>query len=265
MGWKLVRHAISMVLNNLGDALRASVVPFAIVLLVGLIFPIPSLDMSDPMSADPDVVARFMMENGGRIALASFVTAIVSVFVFSWVAVTWHRFILLEETPGAVPAVSDRPIFGYIWKSILAGLLVGVAAIPVMLVAFPIMGIFTDPAALGNGFSLSALVVLLLAGSVLSFVWLRIAIVLPATAIGKTMSFGEGWSATARLAGPIFVAGIIIVLFNLVVGQVLGMLFAQGSVLWTVVNVLLQWFTLMVGASMLTTLYGHVVEGRDLV
>ena len=55
-------------------------------------------------------------------------------FVTSWVAVAWHRFILLEEPAGLLPGISGRPIWSYLRKSIMLGLLIVLIAIPVMFI-----------------------------------------------------------------------------------------------------------------------------------
>jgi len=122
-----------------------------------------------------------------------------------------------------------------------------------------------DPVTGQPELSTSAYLVLFVAGSVMSFLWLRLAVSLPAVAIGKTMGIKEAWGATAPLAMAIFGVAVILVAFNLLVGAAMGQIFASGSYVGLVVNLLVQWFTLMVGVSILTTIYGHVVEGRDLV
>lgn len=265
MSWTLIRHAIAMVMSNMSDALKASVVPFALVLIIGVIFPVPTFPVADIEAVDPSELMAWSQEHAVEVAFITLFTALVSVFAFSWVAVVWHRFILLEEYPNAVPAVNGLPIFTYIWRSFVLGLILMIAAIPVMMLAFPLIGILGGSSASPEQFSVSFLVVMFLVGSVMSFVWLRLAIVLPGVAIGAAMTFKQGWAETAPLAGAIFGAGVIIVAFNLIVGALLGPLFGEGTIVGLVVGLAVQWFTLMVGASMLTTLYGHLIEGRDLV
>jgi hypothetical protein len=60
-----------------------------------------------------------------------------------------------------------------------------------------------------------------------------------------------------------------VVLLSVIGAMLLGLpnmfLFAPGSVPGLIWQVVTQWVTVMVGASILTTLYGHYVEGRPLV
>jgi hypothetical protein len=181
----------------------------------------------------------------------------VLIVVFSWVAVTWHRFILLEEYPGPVPSLTGKPIGSYIWASIKLAIILILAAIPILLiVGLPMASLVAISPLAGS------LVGTLLVGGVLGYLWLRIALILPAAAIGETLTIGESWSATARVSGAIFGVAILVMVVNLIVN--LPSLLIGGGVASLVLSLIGQWFTAMLGVSILTTLYGHLVEGRDL-
>lgn len=268
MGWNLVRHAFSMVFGNLGDALKASGVPFGLLIGVVLVFLWTNLGGFvgfEALASSPEAAGRMLSQNFGTFLLSGLIILALYFFVFAWVAVTWHRFILLEEYPATVPAISDRPIVPYIGKSLILGLILMAIGIPVFFLAGALIAIFVDPATMAaGGFSLPALIIGIAAGAVMMWFWFRLAITLPATAIGKSMTLGEGWAATARIAGPIFVAVLILIAINVVVGEIVGAVFGPTGTISAVVQIIVQWISLMVGASMLTTLYGHLVEGRDL-
>ena len=268
MGWNLVRHAFSMVFGNLNDALKASAVPFGILIAVVLIFIWTNLGGFvglEALATSPEAAGQMLSQNAGTFVLSGIVMIALYVFVFSWVAVTWHRFILLEEYPDTVPAVADRPIMAYIGKSIILGLILIAIGIPIFFVAGALIALFVDPATIAaGGFSLPTLIIGIAAGAAMMWFWFRFAVVLPGTAIGKSMTLGEGWAATARIAGPIFVAVLIMIAINFVVGELVGAVFGATGALSAIVQIIVQWISLMVGASMLTTLYGHLVEGRDL-
>ena len=269
MGWKLVRHAFSMVFGNMGDALKASIVPFGIltaVLLLMLWTNLGGFVGMDALMSNPERAGRMMSQNVGVWMLSAIIGVALYIFVFAWVAVTWHRFILLEEYPATVPAVADRPILPYIGKSLILGLIFIAAAIPVLFVSGAVMAIFVDPSEMAMGrFSIPATIIGIASAAALGWVWFRFAVVLPGTAIGKPMTIGEGWAATARIASPLFMAVLIMVAINIVVAELLGATFGDANTLSTIVQIIVQWISLMVGVSMLTTIYGHVVEGRELI
>ncbi|RYG91344.1 hypothetical protein EU803_09635 [Loktanella sp. IMCC34160] len=253
-----------MVFGNLSDAIKASLVPIlvavAAVLIAVLVFDMPLSMMSG--AGGP---GQMMMEPPASAYLGLLLLLVVYLFVFGWIAVTWHRYVLLEEYPASVPAIGGRPIWPYIGKSILIGLIVVVIAIPL----FFIVGLLGAGVMMGGGGMGGAMVVGTIIGlgigAVLTWLWFRFAIVLPGTAIGKPMKAGEGWNATKALSGTIFQASLIIVGINIVASLVVGVVSAGVPILGAILNLGVTWVTLMVGASLLTTLYGHIVEGRPLI
>src|SRR5690606_21125980 len=119
--------------RNLTDALKVSVGPYLLGLVVAALAMMalggsPARWLSgaaDPAAGDPMAAA------GQSVALL--VAMLVMLFISSWVAVAWHRFVLLEEYPGLLPALSGRPVWPYIVKAIKLALLLIVIAIPVMI------------------------------------------------------------------------------------------------------------------------------------
>jgi len=256
MGWDLVRHSFVLLFNNFGDALKVSVGPFLI--LIALVFAVTAMfgvsfgqlvpGMGDPTQVSP--------EAAGGVFLAVLVVLVATLFVFSWVAVSWHRYVLLEEYPGLLPALSGRPIGAYIGRSLLLALILILLALPVGI----ILGIFA-------GLMLSSMVAFVIINAVLGtlfgWVWLRLAIVLPGTALGKPIPIGEAWRTSGRMSGAIMQAAFILVVLNLLTGLVFGTALG-GNIIGDILNLIVTWVTMMVGISMLTTLYGHLIEGRAL-
>jgi hypothetical protein len=177
--------------------------------------------------------------------------------------VSWHRFILLEEYSGLLPSLAGRPIGAYVWRSILLGLVMVLLAIPLSIVAGLVIAPFMS---LGvNGVLIGGVLVGIILGTILGWLWLRLAVVLPATAVGKSMKMGESWSATAKLSGKIFGVILILTLLNGAATAVISLIGVQLSLVAQALNIIVTWVQLMIGVSVLTTLYGHLVEGRDLV
>lgn len=253
MGWKIVAHGLSLLFRNPGEALRVSVGPLVIAaLLVWLAFRVTGA--SPQMLLYGLAVGRL----APQAAVAISIVLVVVLFSTAWVAVAWHRFILLEEYPGLLPALPGGRIAAYAGRSILLAILMVVVMFPVWAIAGQIVmlsGLGGVPGAgLVLGFALDTL---------FTFLWLRIAIVLPATALGRPYSLSRGWNDGARLSGEVLRAAAIVVALNLVATRALALLpLGAGPAL--VAQALLTWITLMAGSSLLTTLYGHLAEGRRL-
>lgn len=248
MALQLVKHAFWMIFNNLNEALRASAVPLLILLalnIVGGAFFAVTVDPAMPMTNSGDMLSSLLI---------GLLLIVVTVFVFGWVAVTWHRFILREEYPGVIPVIADRPIWPYIWKSFLIGLIIALCLIPIMMVLTPIISTMGFGGILVAGF---------VAGLVLSYIWLRFAIVLPGTAVGAPLGIGKGWGITKPLSGSIFGVAVILGLINTVLTLVTTPI-AGIPIIGFLISSAGTWLTIMLGLSILTTLYGHLVEGRDL-
>lgn len=261
MGGQIVVHAFRLVFRNLSDALKVSVGPYLIGLVVAALA-MMALGGSPAawLSGNVDMMAGDPMAAAG-LGFASLVAMLVMLFISSWVAVAWHRFVLLEEYPGVLPALAGRPVWPYIGKAVRLALILIVVAIPVMIVITlalaPLMG---DP---GAGTGVIATIIAVVIGTLFSWLSIRLGLVLPAVAVGKQMTFRESWTATAALSFAILTAILILVVLNVVVSGVLGLLF-RGSVVFGILDLVVGWVSVMVGLSILTTIYGHAVEGRPI-
>ncbi len=261
MAWNIVRHAFAMVFNNFGQALRATVGPGLLLMAAWLLFFVLTglrLDIVDG-NTDPATIP----DGISRLSLLLILPLLAfSFFVMGWIAVAWHRFILLEEYSGILPASTGRPIWGYIGKSLLLGLVLGLAAIPLSmvigLVTLPFLSAGAGPSVIV--FAISGLLI----GTVIGILWFRTAICLPAKAVGKNMTFREAWTYTREIKGKIVGVTVIIVGLNICAGLVLEIVFSGVPVMSLVAELAINWVSMMVGISVLTTIYGHVVEGRPL-
>lgn len=256
MAWNIVRHAFVIVFGNFQTALRASLVPFAILMGVLLIF---STLFGLPLYQD--ALAGPSAEQSIQFVFLSFLSIPLYLFIFAWVAVTWHRYILLEDYPSTVPAVANRPIWAYVARTLMLMLQMVVVMIPVIIVVTLISG--GDPTAMRAdtimGFLMNVLI-----GAVFTFFWFRVGVSLPAVAVEKPMDSREAWAATNPVWQTIFGAAVIMVMLNLIVSLAFSMLFTGIPLISYLLSIVIQWVTMMVGVSVLTTLYGHVIEGRPL-
>lgn len=238
--WKILSHALRQVFGNFGAAVRVSLLPFVAVAVVSVIF---GAGVVMTMTNNPNSAP------GAGMVVSGLAMALVYVAVFCTIAVNWHRYVLLNEPVGWIPAVRPDLILVYFGTSLAIWLgfsvVVGLGAMILSSAGTPGVVI----AVLAVVFALSQL-------------W-RISAALPGVALGESGCVGKSITATNGETGTLIVMTLIYLLGSVVAGLVAG-LFALIPVLGFLVNLAFQWLTMMVALSVLTTLYGHYVEGREL-
>ena len=272
MSFTMAAHAVRMLWLNRADALRLTLVPYIVVQAITLGIPLLFLGTIDPaaglndflvISDDAGAQNVQMPENLGSFAFVQLLAAVGSLIAGAWLAVVWHRFVLLEEYPaGYVPDFNAGLVLAYVWRMILiaiAMLFVGLAGG----VAVGVFAALAAPLAVVGG---AALVVLLL------WVSIRLSVVLPSAAIGTKMGFGEAWSKTEETQWSLLGATVLVAIFSMLVfvpALLLSLVFVgvdgtSVSPMQIVINVVFGWIATMLTVSLATTLYGVAVEGRQL-
>ncbi|MEM9317659.1 MAG: hypothetical protein AAGA70_01475 [Pseudomonadota bacterium] len=256
-GIKLFRHVVDQVFGNLGAAARISVVPALIIAAVSFWAfgslstagpTIMSLEEADVLAGlDADTMAAIMAA-----ALRGLVVALVGAVLFGWLAVAWHRYVLTEEMGGLVPMFSPARVFGYLGWSILIGLVLFLVMIPILLV-------FGGLATISFGF---ALLLGVGVNILLSWMFVRCALVLPARAIDQPLNIQQSWQATKDVSGEILVPIVgFAVIFALIVQS---MDLFPANLVTTLLSAAVYWIQMLVNLALLTTLYGNRIEGRAL-
>jgi len=98
--WAILSHSIKMVVNNFGVALRMSTPLIGAMVLSLILFGQEVFGGSTYYSMEIDPL--YDPVNEVNVGLATLIQAIAAL----WVAVAWHRYILLEEKPdGLLPAL----------------------------------------------------------------------------------------------------------------------------------------------------------------
>ncbi len=252
-GWKLFKHALRMVVGNWRDAIRIFWMPC---LLIGLIFvwvlrtisPIIAASISDVSGSAAEPVA-------GSFAM-SFLLMLLAFFIIGWGIVAWHRYILLEERPsGVVPPLRLDRIMAYFGRLILLGLACAICGLPLMMLGTAVVG--PNPIA----GTLFVMFVISVAISVLMYRWIAI---LPAAALGKPLTFGEAFAATSGATGAILVLMLIVWVVSFGGQYVVDLLQSVSPVASGVFDILFTSILGLVNISILTTFYGHYVEGRSI-
>lgn len=248
LGLELFTHAFKMLFHDLWATARLSLLPYLLLMLVGvggLILYLVTVgepaDLANPKNWDAGLVVA-------GLSLLVFV-----VIFFSWMAVAWHRYVLLEERPQTLlPNLNGQYVKAYFWVACKYTLLVVACLAPV---AFLVSWLL-----LASGFNLDTtkliLGLIMIVGYALMF---RLALILPAAALGKPISLKESWRATNGYFGALIVVAIASNLLRNLVG-----LFDGIGIFSLLLIVIVNWLSLAVGISVLTTLYGYCLENREL-
>lgn len=251
LGWKLFLRALSLLVENLGAALRLSALPYALV-VVASVWAVSSGSSGLPSAMEDPVTGEMV-----ALSLPDLLVALLSLFASLWIAVQWHRYVLLSESPeGWVPPFNGPEVLGYLGRSILIGLLVVLVMLAIStMVAVLVLPLF-GTAATGVVGAAALFVAMIL--------FYRLAIVLPAGSIGRKMTLGEAMTITRGHSGTVVVLALLTVGFSFLL-QVPTMLDGGGTGPITVVyQLVVQWIALLLGVGTLTALYGHLVEGRPV-
>ena len=257
-GYQLLRHVVQQVFGNLKQAAQLTLALF--------LMPLVAFVMLGGGAA-----AAGELPTAGMV-LGLLLVAIISVVAYCWAAVAWHRYVLLEEIGrGVLPAWRGDRIAAYFGRAFKVGLVLALATFGALFVMFIL------------AFALQSAVVALFfgIGLVFGFSWLatRIGLVLPAAAVGERMTIGESWAATRPVSSQILLPLIVIALVAglvqqanlLLLGQTVnvdGFGMMQGQRVLTlpghIVQGIVTWLQLLVNLALMTTLYGNLVEGRQL-
>ncbi|EIE50081.1 hypothetical protein AL036_01950 [Salipiger aestuarii] len=243
MGWKLFLHSIRMVVDNLGVALRLSAVLYVAqeILFTTLIG--TSAGQTAPSSGGlPEI-------------LIALLTLVVTVLFSLWIAVGWHRFVLIGERPaGFAPRWHGSEIGAYLWRSLGLGLMLGLLF---GVLAGLALGVTQAVPQLGGviAFGLVGLA---------SYVFFRLGLVLPAAAVAHPLTLRDSWEATRSSDNALLVLALIVMGGRLLI-EIPAMIDGDSSgPVSLIYSVVINWFVTMFGVSLLTTLYGHFIEGRHI-
>jgi hypothetical protein len=261
-GYQLLRHVVQQVFGNLKEAARLTLVLFLAPFIGFVILGFGVMTggtMKEPAAA------------GGSL-LAGLVLLIITIVAYCWAAVGWHRYVLLEEMGnGLLPRWRWDRISSYFGRVFVVGIVVVLAVMGGGLVIALVVGLTQSPAialVLGIGLVLGA-----------SWVATRIGLVLPAAAIGEKMTLSESWAATRPVSSQILLPLIVIALAVGITGQIIALVFGETvtveafgttqeqvtlSIPGQILNGFVSWIQILLNLALMTTLYGNLIEGRQL-
>ena len=264
---KTLGHAIRSTTGNIGFAFHISwpwimmLLPLNVATNLYLIF----------NGIQPGANGQINPEQFGKLLAVAAPLTIASIVAYASIAVSWHRYILLDEVPEGWKRLRvDRMMWRYIGNIILIGLLIAACTIGA-----------------GIGFFLAALALTAILGETLStvvtvpalfFMYLyafvaayRLAVKLPAIALGRVdFSMSDAWRVTGgnmwRLLGLL----ILFILCMLAVGLAMlavTFIFSKfgtiGLSVLVAIQVMVNWLATILGVTILTSLYGFFVESRE--
>ena len=247
MSGHIFLHSIKLVFGQLGDALRISGLLYAAATIFGFIGLYLYVEATNANGGEPVLTWQ------------SVLPAVISGVLSLWIAVAWHRYVLIDEAPArAVPRFRGKALLVYFLRLLQTALLVGLIA--------GFFGLIGGVVAALSGFPqflYVVIVVLTVGGFALSY---RLAPLLPAAALGKPVKLGDAWAATsegiATLVGLAILSTIALFAIDLPLLAFPHLPLGTVTALaWTTAT---GWIKLMVGISILTTIYGVYVEKRSI-
>lgn len=255
-GWKIFIHSVRMVLENIGPALRISGLLYAAYVAANLYF---VLNYSDDLMVLQLALALDIIppELPSGFLPAVFLNFVVTLFASLWIAVLWHRFVLLSQIPETmIPPLYVDVTARYLGKTLQLALIL----VPVGLVLLMLLGLAFGPL-LGESAGGAMLITML---GVLLYLSYRFGLVFPAAALNVPMTFKTSWEKTQTAAGIIGQLAVIAIVAVIVIQIPSSMNPNPASVINLIYSYAVGWFAMMVGVSILATLYGVYIEGREL-
>lgn len=240
--WEIIRHACLQITGNFAGVLRISIVLFALQSIVKFM-----------VRSHTSEMATMQQENLGSTSLLVFA---VYIFTSLWIAVAWHRYILIGEISNSyLPNLKLSRLSNYFWRGSLLALIAAGSAIFLI--------IFAKFVVTSMGGEIYDLVILLLFFPGFYFAC-RISPILPAAAIDRSITIKQAWRST-RNSTSVFVTLFIVMIIFIIIGYALyEHNLSDPSFLSITGEIVVGWLGFIFGISTLTSIYGHYTEGRNL-
>jgi hypothetical protein len=252
----ILAHALRMLIFETATTLRIILPALILVLGSALVVAIVAPDTLLMLQEPPEEIG--VPASSDMMLLLVF--GVIGLLGYALMAVLWHRHVLLNGTGVGTRLFPSGQVFiGYVGRTILVGFVQMLASIPIMI------GMGLMEFALAPALGAFALFVIGVLGGV-AFVWvaLRFSLVLPAAALGNTLTLRDSWATTAPLASTLWAVGILLTALNIGIFAIAGLFIPDQGSLALIAHTLVYLVEGIVFISVLTTLYGNLVEGRSL-
>ncbi|WP_299736154.1 hypothetical protein [uncultured Roseobacter sp.] len=185
--------------------------------------------------------------------------------ILGWMtfAILWHRYALLQGDDRDHIMRPTAAIFGQYFKgALVVGVISFLAALPGGFVLGFVLAILAATSA--SIITLASIALSLAFAMFLSWVLLRVSLILPAAATGQRLRYSESWQATKAVSRDVLWTAVLLGVLNVVVEQ-----FASGLAtampaylgLFVILQIMVQ---SLIYISVLSTLYGYLLQGRSL-
>ncbi|UWQ10883.1 hypothetical protein K3X41_13615 [Aliiroseovarius crassostreae] len=263
-GLDILKHSWGMVWRNKADAARISVVLLLLSMVVGFA-------LSFSITFSPDLLLAL---GPIGLVLVQLVQQVLSLLIGAWIAVAWHRYVLMNEDPtGWLPQLRGPQVMTYALWAVLMMIGVVVLSFPLIL-AFLLMIESIEAGAVPNtGQIVFLIIAFVIVMSFAMIAMMRLSTVLVSRALGERLGVKQAWAATRGSNKMIFAlfCWMFLILFvvMLVVGFVASILGSMGLTILAFgvvvpIYVFGGWLFAMLQISIMTTIYGVYVEGREL-
>lgn len=255
-GWKIFIHSVRLVMTNLDVAFRVSGVLYIIYAAIQIWFTLRFANALKALDGKSTTNAISAMTDGSFASM--YFLMMISTFIIAlWIAVSWHRFVLLEEAPsGWIPTWHGRNTLGYFGRSILIGLII---IATMFIVSLPVGVIAAATGSLGI-----VGLIPIIGIAISAFIFYRLSPILPAAAIGKPIGIKAAWATTANHNRSFVVIAIVTSIAGIILQIPTWLNGDPTSLVSLIYSLVVGWFMMLIGVSTLTTIYGHFIEGRNV-
>ena len=252
-GYLLFKHAVSRVFRNLDDALAISGLIWIATMVVMVVA--SSVEFAgSPVVVDP-LADQPMPDISVTQILLIFGANLLVILSSIWIAIEWHRFILLGERPNSIIPPFRGALFGaYFGKSVI----LTAAFCALALAAGMVIVLVT---ALLGGAQFAPALMMMIMGAFGMYAFYRASPVLPAAALGESLTLKQAWSQTEPHKKAVVQATFLMV-FGTIVLRIPALMAGSGPI-GVVASLITGWVGLMVGVSLLSVIYEISSKGEN--
>ena len=251
--WQIFAHSVRQIFGNAVGVLRVSGFLFLVRTAVYGILAV--------VVAGGDSVAKAVV--------AGLMVLLVETGTSLWIAVGWHRYILLNEQPSVVPQLWLNRILAYLGGGVVIGLIMIVPTLVIAWITLALANVsIVGPSDLFSwSFQIKAVLISAAVYIPVGAIALRLSTVMPGVALREGRELFDGWNATKDQISTFLVVSALgtAAYFSLDLAANYLLAITGSAVVVAVSDAIFQWLAMMVGFSILTTLYGHYIEMRPLV
>lgn len=183
--------------------------------------------------------------------------------LYIWAVIGWHRYVLLGEKPTIVPLLLPLNMIKFFWRVILVSLVIVTPAGIVGAFA----GLFGSMVGAFAGRESAAFLAVTFGGlvgtTIATMIAYRLSPMFPSIALSNDMTFRTAWAKLKGKNSMLAALALISTVISLIFGAT-ALLIEPESILALAYSFVIGWLELTIGASIVTTLYGVYVEGREL-